>query len=114
MSIEALATSILENLKSISQAETVIGKPIESGGKVIVPVSKVSMGFGLSGNEGKSSMSASGGGLKVEPIAFLVVTDDEVKLLPVGKESSALTKALELIPEVVEKFSGSKSKKEED
>ncbi len=104
MSVEALAAAVLENLKSISQAETVIGKPIQTGSKTIVPVSKVSMGFGLAGNKSKLELSASGGGIQVEPIAFLVVSDDEVKLLPVNKEGGVLGKVVDMIPDIVDKF----------
>ena len=105
MSVEDLANSMLEKLKGISQAETVIGKPIQAGEATIVPVSRVSLAFGLGGNKGKIEMTGSGGGISVEPIAFLVVNAGEVKLLPVnGKEASAVSKLVDLVPDVVEAF----------
>jgi uncharacterized spore protein YtfJ len=109
MSVEALADSILEKLKSISQAETVIGKPIQAGNATIVPVSKVSMGFGLAGNKGKLEISGSGGGIHVEPIAFLVVNEKEVRLLPLGQEQTGLGRIIELVPELIESFRKDKS-----
>ncbi len=113
MSIEALADTMLEQLKTISQAETVIGKPIQAGNTTIVPVSKVSLGFGLAGNKGKLEIAGSGGGIQVEPIAFLVVSEDGVSMLPVDKSNnSALSKLVDLVPDVLNTFKKEESKKD--
>jgi len=52
----------------------------------VIPISKVSFGFGSAGGEGKrgeeGGFGGGGGGAKIEPVAFLVVSEDEVKLLP--------------------------------
>ena len=49
MAIEKLAETLLEKLRFITQAETVIGKPIQAGESTVVPVSRVSVGFGFGG-----------------------------------------------------------------
>lgn len=109
MAIQDFAEKLLEGLKQISQAETVIGKPIESEGNVIIPVSRVSLGFGLGGNQGKSELTGSAGGASIDPVAFLVIQGGEVKLLPVSQEKSALSKVVEMVPEVVESLKSLRS-----
>jgi len=105
MSIETLADTLLEKLRLISQAETVVGKPIQAGSATIIPVSRVSLGFGIGGHAGKGDLTGSGGGAQVDPVAFLVIQGDDVRVLPVNKESSLMQKVYDLVPEIVAKFS---------
>jgi uncharacterized spore protein YtfJ len=104
MSLEDLTNVLLDKLKLISQAETVIGDPIETGKFTIIPVSKVSVGFGVGGNTGKVELNGTGGGLQVEPVAFLVVSENDVRVLPVQKDSSTLQKVADLVPDVLTAF----------
>ena len=85
MAIEKLAETLLEKLRFITQAETVIGKPIQAGDSTVVPVSRVSVGFGFGGHQSKGDTSASGGGASVEPVAFLVIKGDDVISCPSAK-----------------------------
>lgn len=105
MAIEKLAETLLEKLRFITQAETVIGKPIESGETLVVPVSRVSVGFGFGGHTNKGDTSASGGGASVEPVAFLVIKGDDVRIMPISKDSSLVAKVMDIVPDVVNKFS---------
>jgi uncharacterized spore protein YtfJ len=98
----------LEKLRFITQAETVIGKPIESGDTTIVPVSRVSVGFGFGGHQGKGDTSASGGGAAVDPVAFLVIKGDDIRVMPISKDSSLVSKVMDIVPDVVNKFNGKK------
>ena len=113
MAIQDFAEKLLGGLKEISQAETVIGKAIETDGATIIPVSRVSVGFGLGGNQGKSELTGSGGGASVDPIAFLVIQDGNVKLLPIAKADSTLNKVIDLVPELVDSFKKSKQEQSE-
>jgi sporulation protein YtfJ len=102
--------SALQGLKGVADVNTIIGNPIETpDGTVIIPVSKVSLGFGVGGSDIKGVSSAvdgsnlfgggSGGGIKIDPVAFLVVGAGEVQLLSL--ESNGVNLA-EAIPEVVD------------
>lgn len=104
MSIENLADTLLEKLRLISQAETVVGKPIQTGTATIIPVSRVSLGFALGGHVGKGDLKGSGGGAQVDPVAFLVIQGDDVRVLPVNKDSSLVQKVYEIVPDVIAKF----------
>ena len=59
----------LEGLLKVLNMDNVIGKPIESEGKTLIPITRVGLGFGAGKNEGVGA----GGGAAVEPIAFVVV-----------------------------------------
>lgn len=104
MAGERLAETLLEKIKLITQAETIIGKPIIEGETTIVPVNKISLGFGVGGHVGKGDSTASGGGATVEPVAFLVIHGGDVRLLPVTKDSSVVSKVMDLVPDLVAKF----------
>ena len=110
MAIEKLAETLLEKLRWISQADTVVGKPIQSEGTTIIPVSRVSLGFGIGGHNGNGELTGSGGGAQVDPVAFLVIRGDDVKVLPVNKDTSLLGKVYELVPDLVASLASHASK----
>ena len=105
---------------------TIVGDAVQApDGTVIIPISKVSFGFAAGGGEysgvskkkgkdeeedeesGKDSMKfpfagGSGAGVSISPVAFMVVGQNQIKLLPVNFNTS-IEKVLDLIPELVEK-----------
>jgi len=109
MAIEKLAETLLEKLRYITKAETVIGDPIQAGESTVIPVSRVSVGFGFGGHQGKGDTSASGGGASVNPVAFLVIRGDDVRIMPITRDSSLMSKVMEIVPDVVNKFNGKKT-----
>ena len=104
MAIEKLAETLLEKLRFITKAETVIGEPIQAGDTTVVPVSRVSVGFGFGGHQGKGDTSASGGGASVDPVAFLVIKGDDVRVMPITKDSSLVSKIMDIVPDITNKF----------
>jgi len=113
MSVESIAEALLEKLKTIAKTETVIGEPVRSGESTIVPVSRISVGMGMAGHTGKSDIASSGGGIRIDPVAFLVLRGDDVRVLPVERAQSALSKIADLTPEVVAFLLKNLSKKPE-
>ena len=109
MAIEKLAETLMEKLRFITKAETVIGEPIQAGESTVVPVSRVSLGFGFGGHQGKGDTSASGGGASVDPVAFLVIKGDDVRIMPITKDSSLVSKVMDIVPDVMNKFTGKKT-----
>lgn len=92
--IESLMKSTLENIKEMIDVNTIVGEAVETkNGTYIIPISKVSFGFASGGSdfspinsntEGKFPFGGgSGAGITIKPIAFLIATDDTVKLIPV-------------------------------
>jgi uncharacterized spore protein YtfJ len=106
MDISKLVTALLSEMKAISASETVVGKPIRVGEATVIPVNRLSLGFGLgagSGNgNGGDGASMAGGGVTIQPLAFIVVdTEGHAHLLSVtGKADSPLIRAIEMLPEV--------------
>ena len=122
--IEGLMLTAMNSIEDMIDVNTIIGEPIEtSNGIVIIPISKVSFGFAAGGSEFKGETideykkqdkdesiqyrlpfgGGSGAGVNINPISFLVVQQDKVKLLPVN-HSSCVDKILDYIPEVMEKL----------
>ncbi len=105
-------------LRELVDANTVIGQAITTAdGTTIIPVSKVAFGFGSGGSDFASKQpkdlfgGGSGGGVSVQPVAFLVIRDGDVKLLQMNGDS--LERLTNAIPEAVEKLSSIISKNKE-
>ena len=114
-----LIKSILEELKAIAKTETIVGEPITIGDKTIVPVCKITLGFGAGGgtggtkDKGEGAGSGGGGGVAIFPAAFIVIKGDEVSVL--GVKPGKWEYILEAIPGIIEKFrEGKKGKKEKE
>lgn len=114
---QELIKSILEELKAIAKTETIVGEPITIGDKTIVPVCKITLGFGAGGGTGgakdKGEGAGGGGGVAIFPAAFIVIKGDEVSVL--GVKPGKWEYILEAIPGIIEKFrEGKKGKKEKE
>lgn len=124
--IEGLMATAMESLKSMVDVNTILGDPVETpDGSVIVPVSRVSFGFAAGGTEfeGKNAQEddagsdvfpfggGSGGGMSLNPVAFLVVGNGEVRLLPVDN-TAIYDRLIDMVPKVVDQFqTGMKNRK---
>lgn len=94
--IESLMSSVLENLKKVVDANTVIGEPILLPNNVsIIPVTKLSCGFGCGGGEYGQKEGATkipfgggtGGGISLQPLGFISVSDQDVKYIPLDSNT---------------------------
>lgn len=104
----------LQKMREMIDANTVVGSPITTpDGTTIIPVSKISVGFGGGGsdfhsqNQGNNPFGGgAGGGVKVTPVAFLVIQDGSVRMLPVAQPANTTADRLvEMIPDTLDKFS---------
>lgn len=115
MNLDETLKVITEEITNMISTKTVIGEHITIEGRTIIPVTKVSFGFGSGGGEGKGKAGdqgtggGGGGGACVQPIAFLVVSKDDVQLFAL-KEKGVIERITAIIPEIMEKC---KSMKEE-
>jgi len=116
--IQGLMHTAMESLKQMVDVNTVVGDAVEAqDGTVIVPVSRVSVGFVAGGGEygrerrgeaGESSWPFAGGsgaGVSVQPVGFLVVGQGRVRLLPVA-EGAFLDRVIDAAPEVIDRVRG--------
>jgi len=119
MGVEELMQEVVEQLEKLVTTRTIVGEPITVAGKTVIPISKVSFGFGSAGGECKHDEESGfggggGGGAKIEPVAFLVVSEDEVKLLPATGKGIDIGKIMEAVPEAVDKIKSMRGKKDKD
>jgi len=111
--IERLMGDSMASIKGLVDADTIIGSPVcTSDGKVILPVSKVTMGFMTGGGEysdvskkGKKGNAypfagGSSGGITVSPIGFLINDNNNIRMISISGESG-YEKLLGLVPEVI-------------
>ena len=120
--------NMLENtiskIREMVDVNSVIGNPITTpDGVTIIPVSKVSVGFGGGGSDyAKSTKDAfgggAGGGVKVTPICFLIVQNGSVRMMPVAAPANTTAdRIVEMVPDTLDKivsFIDSHSKKSEN
>lgn len=108
---EVLQTT-MHKIREMVDANTVVGQPIVTqDGVTLIPVSKLSFGFATGGtdfgktpNVTKNFGGGAGAGVNVIPVAFLIVKDGNVRLLPVAPPAKdANSRAIELIPEMFDK-----------
>ncbi|MDR0992522.1 MAG: sporulation protein YtfJ [Ruminococcus sp.] len=108
--VKELIETSLGKIHELSDADTVVGNPINGGnGITIIPISKVSYGFAAGGSDLPTKTDktyfggASGGGITILPLAFIVISGSDVKLLQITEESSAVG-AIAMIPELIVKI----------
>lgn len=114
--IEGLMTTAMQSIKEMVDVNTIVGDAVQSpDGTVIIPISKVSFGFAAGGGEYSEPIKAlenctkfpfaggSGAGVSINPVAFMVVGQNQVKLLPVNMCQSSLDKVIDLVPGLIEK-----------
>ena len=121
--IEGLMNTEMNSIKDMIDVDTIIGEPISTGiDTLIIPISKVCFGFAAGGSEFKGETineyskrekeeqvqyrlpfgGGSGAGVKIEPVAFLVVSNGIVKLLPVTHDSY-IDKLIDYVPDLLDK-----------
>lgn len=122
--IENLMITAMSSIKDMIDVNTIIGEPIEANNNiVIIPISKVSFGFAAGGSEFNGETikeynrkdkdeeieyklpfgGGAGAGVSINPVAFLVVQGETVKLIPVGHDSS-FDKLLDYVPDLMQRI----------
>jgi sporulation protein YtfJ len=112
-----LMASTMSKIREMVDVNTIIGQAIQTeDGITLIPVSKVSFGFGGGGsdfqtkqqqpNQSNAFGGGIGAGVNIQPVAFLIVKDGNVRLVHVSPpENSVIDKAIDLAPEVLQKIS---------
>lgn len=114
--IEALMKTTMDSLKEMIDVNTIVGDAVETkDGNIIIPISKVSVGFASGGaeycNDSRGAENkdnypfggGSGAGMCVQPVAFLIVKNDQFKLLPV-KHANSVERLVDGVPELIEEI----------
>ena len=106
--------STIQKIREMVDVNSVVGEPIHTpDGVTLIPVSKVSVGFGGGGTDFVNSKDGEnpfgggvGGGVKVTPLCFLIVQDGNVRMMPVPvPANSTADRIVEMVPDTLEKLS---------
>lgn len=119
--VKDLVSSAIGKIHELSDADTIIGDPIKvDGGITIIPISKVSYGFAAGGSDlpSKNDKELFGGGsgaaMSIQPLAFIVISGSDVKLLELGSGSSPANAIVSAVPELITKIQAMFSKKKDN
>ena len=119
--IESIMTTTMENIRDMVDVNTVVGEAIVTGdGSTVIPVSRVSYGFASGGSDLPSKAQptsglfagGSGAGITISPIAFLTIHEGHVRVLQIEPYQSSVDRALEKVPDVVDKITALFQKEE--
>lgn len=113
--VEGVLGTTMDKIKQMVDVDTIVGNPINAkNGSMILPISKVSYGFGAGGSDYDSKKGdknlfggGSGAGINITPIAFLVITENDVKLLQIESFTGALDRVISMAPDLITKISSS-------
>ena len=105
----------ITKLREMIDVNSVVGEPITTpDGVIIIPISKISIGLGGGGSDFVSKNinhhenpfgGGVGAGIKVSPVAFLIVKDGSVRMLPVAAPANTTPdRIVELIPDTLDKI----------
>ena len=115
-----LMTSTMEKIHQMVDTNTIVGEPITTpDGVTLIPISRVSLGFGSGGGDyGKTQPKDFGGGsaagVKIEPVAFLVIREGVTRVLPVAMPPmTTLDRVVEMVPDIMDKVEKYFDKKQE-
>ena len=106
---DGIVDSLMEGMEQMLSAKTVVGEPTKVGDTIIIPLVDVSMGVGAgSKDEEKKKRGAGGFGAKMSPTAVLVIRNGQTKLVNI-KNQDAVTKILDMVPDLVNHFAAKKA-----
>lgn len=111
---QGVIEALLRGMDNVLSTKTVVGEATQVGDTIILPLVDVSFGVGAgAGSNGQKDSATGAGGLggKMTPSAVLVIKDGETKLVNV-KNQDAVTKVLDMLPDLVDKFTKPKKKDE--
>jgi len=105
----------ITKIREMLNANSVVGEPISTpDGVTIIPISKISVGLGGGGSDFVSKNvnrhenpfgGGVGAGVKVTPVAFLIVKDGNVRMLPVATPANTTAdRIVEMVPDTLDKI----------
>lgn len=109
-----------ESLQNLINVDTIVGKAVNLDNNItIIPISKIKCSFAAGGTEFEKNKTieklpfggATGGNVNITPIAFLVINQDSVKVLHLENNTHIIEKAIDEIPDLIEKIKEAFSKK---
>lgn len=111
--------TLFSNMKSFSQEDGMIGKPVVQGDKTFLPVISITLGYGGGDSQSKGTMpgaaagksghmvgDALGVGAKLCTDAIIVIDKDNVMMAPISAKAGGMTQMMDKIPQILSGMSG--------
>ena len=114
--IQGLMYTAMQSIRDMIDVNTIVGDAVQTpDGTVIIPISKVGLGFGVGGSDyapqtkgadAEKTMfgGGAGGGVSITPVAFMVVGKGQIRLMPVSPETNIYDRVLDMIPMAIDKL----------
>lgn len=119
-SLSELMDTTMTKIREMVDSNSIIGEPITTpDGVTVIPVSRVTFGFGTGGSDyGKTVDKFGGGGgagVKIDPVSFLVIKDGVTRVVPVALPAiGPVDRILDMVPGLVDHVEGFIAKKKEE
>lgn len=126
MSVEDLLRTLIDEIAGLARTEVVVGEALQVGEHTVIPISKMTVGFGGGSGEGeggaggngkgttgsgKGTGGGGGGGVRVEPAAFIVAHGSELSILAAPGKKGGLSEMFERMPDLVSKIAAAQGGK---
>lgn len=106
--------SLMKGMNTVLSTKTVVGEATKIGDTIILPLVDVTFGVGAGASNGDKKNGGAGGfSGKMTPSAVLVIKNGSTKLVNI-KNQDTVTKVLDMIPDLVEKFTAPKEEMMDD
>ncbi len=113
--IQGLMYTAMQSIRDMIDVNTIVGDPVETpDGTIIIPISKVGLGFGVGGSDHSAAKTpadkpnmfggGAGGGVSISPVAFMVVGKGQIRLMPVNPNSTVYDRILDMVPTAIDKL----------
>ena len=123
--VSDMLNTTMQKIRDLMDANTVVGKPIEVGGVTVIPVCKLSIGYGSGGSDfaqksqKPENPNAFGGGagmgVSITPVSFLIVQEGSVRVVAVEQPAATtVERVIDMVPNVVDKVSSFVTKNKEE
>ena len=109
-----LVESLMGGMEHFLSAKTVVGEATKIDDTIILPLVDIQFGMGVGGDSSEKKNNGGGGmGAKMSPSAVLVIKNGQARLVNI-KNQDAITKVIDLVPELIDKFTNKCDKKIDD
>ena len=115
-----LMETTMVKIREMVDTNAIIGEPITTpDGVTVIPISRVSFGFGTGGSDYGKTVDKFGGagaaGVKIEPVSFLIIKDGVTRVVPVAiPPMGPVDRILDMVPEVMDRVDGYLARKKEE
>lgn len=118
--LSELMETTMVKIREMVDSNSIIGEPITTpDGVTVIPVSRVSFGFGTGGSDYGKTTDKFGGagaaGVRIDPVSFLIIKDGVTRVVPVAVPAVGVAdRLLDMLPELVERVENLVAQKKEE